>query len=81
MGPAERVSPGACTDWERRSRDLERLNRVGVALSAERNKDRLVELILLEATLNVRAGKMATAEADLETRIAALQAKVAALAF
>ena len=39
------------------------------------------ELILLEATLNVRAGKMATAETDLETRIAALQAKVAALAF
>jgi hypothetical protein len=39
------------------------------------------ELILLEATLNVRAGKMATAETDLEARIAALQAKVAALAF
>jgi HD-GYP domain-containing protein (c-di-GMP phosphodiesterase class II) len=49
------VSPGACTDWERRARDLERLNRVGVALSAERNKDRLVELILLEAKDLTRA--------------------------
>ena len=55
MGPAERVALGACLDWERRARDLERLNRVGVALSAERNKDRLVELILLEAKDLTRA--------------------------
>ncbi|HEY1101075.1 MAG TPA: HD domain-containing phosphohydrolase [Myxococcota bacterium] len=37
------------TDWQRRATELERLYRVGVALSAEQNKDRLVELILLEA--------------------------------
>ena len=37
------------TNWQRRAHDLERLYRVGVALSAEQNKDRLIELILLEA--------------------------------
>ncbi len=41
--------------WQRRARDLERLYRVGVALSAEQNKDRLVELILLEAKELTRA--------------------------
>jgi HD-GYP domain-containing protein (c-di-GMP phosphodiesterase class II) len=45
----------ATIDWARRARDLERLNRVGVALSAEQNKDRLVELILLEAKELTRA--------------------------
>ena len=43
------------TDWHRRALDLERLYRVGVALSAEQNKDRLVELILLEAKELTRA--------------------------
>jgi len=55
MGPADRGPAGPRTDWERRARDLERLNRVGVALSAEQNKDRLVELILLEAKDLTRA--------------------------
>jgi hypothetical protein len=55
MGPADRGPSGARTDWERRARDLERLNRVGVALSSEQNKDRLVELILLEAKELTRA--------------------------
>ena len=36
-------------DWEQRARELERLYKVGVALSSERNRDRLVEMILLEA--------------------------------
>ncbi len=36
-------------DWQRRARELERLYTVGVALSVEQNKDRLVEMILLEA--------------------------------
>ncbi len=36
-------------DWQRRALELERLYKVGVALSAEQNKDRLVEMILLEA--------------------------------
>ena len=36
-------------DWQRRAQELERLYKVGVALSAEQNKDRLVEMILLEA--------------------------------
>lgn len=45
----------APTDWQRRAQDLERLYRVGVALSAEQNKDRLVELILLEAKELTRA--------------------------
>ena len=36
-------------DWQRRAHELERLYKVGVALSAEQNKDRLVEMILLEA--------------------------------
>lgn len=39
----------AFRDWRRRASQLERLYKVGVALSAERNKDRLVEMILLEA--------------------------------
>lgn len=47
--PDRQSSPPASADWERRARDLERLHRVGVALSAEKDKDRLVELILLEA--------------------------------
>lgn len=34
---------------EKRSRDLERLLQVGLALSSEKNRDRLVERILLEA--------------------------------
>lgn len=38
-----------CMDWQRRARELERLYTVGVALSVEQNKDRLVEMILLEA--------------------------------
>ncbi|MDP2344437.1 MAG: HD domain-containing phosphohydrolase [Deltaproteobacteria bacterium] len=36
-------------DWQRRAQELERLYKVGVALSAEQNKNRLVEMILLEA--------------------------------
>jgi len=43
------------TNWQRRAHELERLYRVGVALSAEQNKDRLVELILLEAKELTRA--------------------------
>ncbi|MBM4282887.1 MAG: GAF domain-containing protein [Deltaproteobacteria bacterium] len=42
-------------NWERRARDLERLYRVGVALSAEQDRDRLVERILLEAKDLTRA--------------------------
>ena len=42
-------------DWQRRAKDLERVNRVGVALSAEQNKNRLLELILLEAKELTRA--------------------------
>ena len=49
------VTASAPVDWARRARDLERLNRVGVALSAEQNKDRLIELILLEAKDLTRA--------------------------
>lgn len=37
------------TDAPERLAQLERLHRIGLALSAERNKNRLVELILLEA--------------------------------
>ena len=36
-------------DWQRRAEELKRLYTVGIALSAEQNKDRLVEMILLEA--------------------------------
>ncbi len=43
------------TDWQRRAQELERLYRVGVALSSEQNKDRLVELILLEAKALTKA--------------------------
>jgi HD-GYP domain-containing protein (c-di-GMP phosphodiesterase class II) len=53
--PERGAKAATCIDWERRARDLERLNRVGVALSAEQNKDRLVELILLEAKELTRA--------------------------
>jgi HD-GYP domain-containing protein (c-di-GMP phosphodiesterase class II) len=53
--PDRRSSPSAGANWERRAHDLERLHRVGVALSSERNKDRLVELILLEAKELTRA--------------------------
>ncbi len=42
-------------DWQRRAQELERLYKVGVALSAEQNKDRLVEMILLEAKELCRA--------------------------
>jgi HD-GYP domain-containing protein (c-di-GMP phosphodiesterase class II) len=42
-------------DWKRRAQELERLYRIGVALSAEQDKDRLVELILLEAKELTRA--------------------------
>jgi HD-GYP domain-containing protein (c-di-GMP phosphodiesterase class II) len=42
-------------NWERRARELERLYRVGVALSAEQDRDRLVERILLEAKDLTRA--------------------------
>jgi HD-GYP domain-containing protein (c-di-GMP phosphodiesterase class II) len=55
LGPATAASSMDSTSWERRARDLERLYRVGVALSAEQNKDRLVELILLEAKELTRA--------------------------
>lgn len=55
MSPSDWGQSAPRTDWERRARDLERLHRVGVALSAEQNKDRLVELILLEAKELTRA--------------------------
>jgi HD-GYP domain-containing protein (c-di-GMP phosphodiesterase class II) len=42
-------------DWKQRAQELERLYRIGVALSAEQDKDRLVELILLEAKELTRA--------------------------
>jgi HD-GYP domain-containing protein (c-di-GMP phosphodiesterase class II) len=42
-------------DWKRRAQELERLYRIGVALSAEQDKDRLVERILLEAKDLTRA--------------------------
>lgn len=53
-------------DWERRAQELERLYKVGVALSAEQNKDRLVEMILLEAKELCRAdgGTLYLAEDD-----------------
>lgn len=43
LGPMAELSP------EERVRRLEMLHKIGVALSAEQNKDRLVEMILLEA--------------------------------
>jgi HD-GYP domain-containing protein (c-di-GMP phosphodiesterase class II) len=46
---------GGAVNWERRAQDLERLYRVGVALSAEQDKDRLIERILLEAKDLTRA--------------------------
>jgi HD-GYP domain-containing protein (c-di-GMP phosphodiesterase class II) len=42
-------------DWQERAQALERLYRIGIALSAEQNKDRLVERILLEAKDLTRA--------------------------
>jgi HD-GYP domain-containing protein (c-di-GMP phosphodiesterase class II) len=43
------TSSDAPRDWRRRAAELERLYKVGIALSSERNTDRLVEMILLEA--------------------------------
>jgi hypothetical protein len=48
--------------------------------TAQKQRAKADELVLLEATLNVRSDKMAAAEADLDARIGALQAKVASLA-
>ncbi|MDX2052363.1 MAG: HD domain-containing phosphohydrolase [Polyangiaceae bacterium] len=43
------AEPSSPVDMEERLQRLELLHRIGVALSAEQNKDRLVEMILLEA--------------------------------
>jgi hypothetical protein len=76
------VSREQALDSDRTAFETARADAEKTAAAVEaRQRAKAEELVLLEATLNVRAGKMATAEADLDARIAALQAKVAALAF
>jgi hypothetical protein len=76
------VSREQALDSDRTAFETARADAEKTAAAVEaRQRAKAEELVLLEATLNVRAGKMATAEADLDARITALQAKVAALAF